>query len=209
MTTDLTFITNESGKNLKDRFGALIKDTQFFDVLVGYFYTSGFYAIYPQLEKTKNIQGDIAAQVLAQRKANDPFFNLSENEKRNQQIIDKMKRDPDIAQWGLDLKTGFELFKLAVTGLATGNLSAPGDVGTAFGEAKNDQRLMDIGNKALSSPGARDDIAAITELSGQQGGVSPQIANLIDKLQKGVSESARAFDKGFQKRQQDRKETNL
>jgi len=49
--TDLTFITNEKGKNLKDRFSKLVKDTRFFDVLVGYFYTSGFYAIYPQLEK--------------------------------------------------------------------------------------------------------------------------------------------------------------
>lgn len=52
MSTDLTFITNEKGKNLKDRFSKLVKDTRFFDVLVGYFYTSGFYAIYPELEKT-------------------------------------------------------------------------------------------------------------------------------------------------------------
>lgn len=56
MTNDLTFITNENGKNLKDRFSKLIKDTRFFDVLVGYFYTSGFYAIYPQLEKTEKIR---------------------------------------------------------------------------------------------------------------------------------------------------------
>lgn len=56
MTTDLTFITNEEGKNLKNRFNKLVKDTRFFDVLVGYFYTSGFYAIYPQLEKTEKIR---------------------------------------------------------------------------------------------------------------------------------------------------------
>ena len=56
MHTDLTFITNENGKSLKDRFAALIKDTRFFDVLVGYFYTSGFYAIYPSLEKTERIR---------------------------------------------------------------------------------------------------------------------------------------------------------
>jgi hypothetical protein len=53
MKTDLTFVTNEKGENLKNRFSSLIKDTDFFDVLVGYFYTSGFYAIYPQLKKTK------------------------------------------------------------------------------------------------------------------------------------------------------------
>jgi hypothetical protein len=35
---DLTFITNEEGKTLKDRFNVLIKDARFFDCLVGYFY---------------------------------------------------------------------------------------------------------------------------------------------------------------------------
>ncbi|PIS28273.1 MAG: hypothetical protein COT43_06610 [Candidatus Marinimicrobia bacterium CG08_land_8_20_14_0_20_45_22] len=56
MSTDLTFITNEKNQNLKDRFEVLIKDTTFFDCLVGYFYTSGFYAIYPSLEKTEKIR---------------------------------------------------------------------------------------------------------------------------------------------------------
>lgn len=54
--TDLTFITNEKQKNLKSRFQALIKDTRFFDCLVGYFYTSGFHAIYQSLEKSEKIR---------------------------------------------------------------------------------------------------------------------------------------------------------
>lgn len=54
--SDLTFITNERGQNLLERFKVLIKDTEFFDVLVGYFYTSGFHAIYTSLEKTKKIR---------------------------------------------------------------------------------------------------------------------------------------------------------
>jgi phosphatidylserine/phosphatidylglycerophosphate/cardiolipin synthase-like enzyme len=53
MSSDLTFITNEPGKTLKERFGALIQHARFFDALVGYFFTSGFYAIYPALEKTE------------------------------------------------------------------------------------------------------------------------------------------------------------
>lgn len=56
MTTDLTFIINEAGKNLRERFNVLIKDTRFFDVLVGYFFTSGFYAVYPVLENTEKIR---------------------------------------------------------------------------------------------------------------------------------------------------------
>ena len=51
--TDTTFITNEAEKTLRDRFRVLIKDTRFFDVLVGYFYTSGFHALYKSLEKTQ------------------------------------------------------------------------------------------------------------------------------------------------------------
>jgi len=56
ISTDTTFITNEGEKNLRDRFRVLIKDTRFFDVLVGYFYTSGFYALYKSLENTEKIR---------------------------------------------------------------------------------------------------------------------------------------------------------
>jgi len=56
MDSDLTFITNEKNRNLLERFKVLIKDTQFFDVLVGYFFTSGFHALYKSLEKTKKIR---------------------------------------------------------------------------------------------------------------------------------------------------------
>jgi len=38
MITDLTFITNEKNRSLLERFHVLIKDTRFFDVLVGCFY---------------------------------------------------------------------------------------------------------------------------------------------------------------------------
>ena len=54
--SDLTFITNEKGQNILERFKVLTKDTQFFDVLVGYFYTSGFHMLYPSLEKTEKIR---------------------------------------------------------------------------------------------------------------------------------------------------------
>jgi len=56
VTQDLTFITNEKNKRLLDRFKVLIKDARFFDVLVGYFYTSGFYALYKSLEPTEKIR---------------------------------------------------------------------------------------------------------------------------------------------------------
>lgn len=54
--SDLTFITNEGEQNLKNRFSSLIRDTKFFDCLVGYFYTSGFHNLYKSLENTEKIR---------------------------------------------------------------------------------------------------------------------------------------------------------
>jgi len=56
MSTDLTFITNEEGKKLKDRFETLIRDSKYFDCLVGYFFISGFHQIYRALENTEKIR---------------------------------------------------------------------------------------------------------------------------------------------------------
>jgi len=56
MDTDLSFITNEKNQSLRERFKILIKDTSLFDCLVGYFFSSGFHAIYPSLENTERIR---------------------------------------------------------------------------------------------------------------------------------------------------------
>ena len=40
---DNKFFTNEEGSTLLDRFNATLKDVQYFDVIVGYFRTSGFH----------------------------------------------------------------------------------------------------------------------------------------------------------------------
>ena len=49
---DLTFFTNEPERNLYDRFNKILnKNTQFFDVLVGYFRASGFYLLQDAIDK--------------------------------------------------------------------------------------------------------------------------------------------------------------
>ncbi|MCX7611486.1 MAG: helicase-related protein [Ignavibacterium sp.] len=55
-TTDLSFITNEGGQTLADRFKTLIKDSKFFDCIVGYFYISGFHLIKEALENIEKIR---------------------------------------------------------------------------------------------------------------------------------------------------------
>ncbi len=81
MTTDLSFITNEKNKSLKDRFEVLIKDTSFFDCLVGYFYSSGFHAIYHSLENTEEIRILIGISTSRQT------FELLENANKPRQQI--------------------------------------------------------------------------------------------------------------------------
>ncbi len=57
MYTDLKFFTNEPERDLYSRFAAILKsNTQFFDVLVGYFRTSGFFKLYPSMENVEKIR---------------------------------------------------------------------------------------------------------------------------------------------------------
>jgi len=56
MDTDLTFFTNEPGSTLEDRFRKTLKDAQYFDVLVGYFRTSGFNRLYKSMESIDKIR---------------------------------------------------------------------------------------------------------------------------------------------------------
>ena len=55
--TDSKFFTNEPEKDLYSRFAAVLKsNTQFFDVLVGYFRSSGFFKMYESLETVEKIR---------------------------------------------------------------------------------------------------------------------------------------------------------
>lgn len=56
MSTDLTFFTNEPNAALVDRFKSTLRAVQFFDVLVGYFRTSGFHQLADSLECVEKIR---------------------------------------------------------------------------------------------------------------------------------------------------------
>lgn len=54
---DLKFFTNEPERDLYSRFATILKsNTQFFDALVGYFRTSGFFKLYSALESVEKIR---------------------------------------------------------------------------------------------------------------------------------------------------------
>ena len=54
--TDLTFFTNDSKDSILDRFKAVLKTVEFFDILVGYFRVSGFHQLYKSFEKIEKIR---------------------------------------------------------------------------------------------------------------------------------------------------------
>lgn len=60
MNTDIKFFTNDKNSTLLDRFKATLKDSKYFDVLVGYFRLSGFHQLYDsfdKIEKTRILVG--------------------------------------------------------------------------------------------------------------------------------------------------------
>ena len=76
--TDLTFFTNEPNRTLVDRFNKILSNnTKSFDVLVGYFRTSGFYELYKSLENVEKIRVLVGLNV--DRKTIE-LLNLSKNE---------------------------------------------------------------------------------------------------------------------------------
>src|SRR5437899_12071546 len=82
MSSDLTFITNEAGKNLRDRFGVLLgDDTRLFDCLVGYFFISGFHKLYPALTNTEKIR------ILIGIKTDGAAYELIQTAKEQQEFV--------------------------------------------------------------------------------------------------------------------------
>ena len=57
-TTDSSFITNKSGITVQDRMESVLQPsvTKNFDILVGYFYLSGFLLISPYLHDCEKVR---------------------------------------------------------------------------------------------------------------------------------------------------------
>ncbi|MBU2564244.1 helicase [Patescibacteria group bacterium] len=109
MDKNTTFIINEKDSNLLERFKVLIKDTGFFDVMVGYFYTSGFYEIYKSLEKTEKIRiligistnketVDLIQQNDREKQQSFRFSNAETKEQFSEAIINEIRESKDNRQ---------------------------------------------------------------------------------------------------------------
>src|SRR4030067_1522884 len=80
MQPDLTFFTNDPGATLLDRFRKTLKDVRHFDILVGYFRTSGFHRLYQSFESIEKIR--ILVGLNVDRKA----FEIIEAHRRQSEL---------------------------------------------------------------------------------------------------------------------------
>lgn len=117
---DLTFFTNENGQTLGERFNKIIKNnTQYFDVLVGYFRTSGFYQLYEALEDVEKIRilvginVDEETLILNNMATNDKMYFSPKEIKRftNKSIKDELESSDDTFEVDLGVKKFIEFVK--------------------------------------------------------------------------------------------------
>lgn len=81
ISSDLTFVTNEKGRNLADRFRVLLgHNTRAFDCLVGYFFISGFRRLADALKPTEKIR------ILIGLETDRPTFDLLAKAKEETQL---------------------------------------------------------------------------------------------------------------------------
>jgi superfamily II DNA or RNA helicase len=81
MTTDTRFFTNDAGLTLLERFKATLKDSRYFDILVGYFRISGFHRLYDSFEKIEK------TRILVGLNVDKATYDIIQNN-REQNLID-------------------------------------------------------------------------------------------------------------------------
>lgn len=177
MSSDLTFLTNEAGKTLRDRFGALLTDdTRFFDTLVGYFYISGFHKLYAALEKVEKIRilvglkTDQKAYDLIQRAKEQAELNLQSHATTKEQIaqdaLAELEKSPD----NIEIELGVHKFvewvrsgKLEIKAHPSENLHAKVYIMT-FAEGDRDKGRVITGSSNLTQAGLQDNLEFNVEL---------------------------------------------
>lgn len=177
MDTDLTFITNEGKQNLKQRFEELINNARFFDCLVGYFYASGFYAVYKSLEKSQKIRVLVGISTdrqtyenikLAETPEQESFYfsSAETKEKLEPMIMNEMEEAADddktengIAKFIEWVRDG----KLEIRAFPSGNIHAKVYIMT-FAQGHYDKGRVITGSSNFTRSGLVDNLEFNVEL---------------------------------------------
>lgn len=177
VASDLTFITNEMGESLLNRFTDLIKDTRYFDCLVGYFYTSGFYSLYKSLENTEKIRvligisTDRGTYNLIQESKNEVQQIIPASSKETkEQFTSQLVQEMDTSKDTLDVAEGISKFiewlksgKLEIKVYPAEKIHAKLYIMT-FKEGDRDAGRVITGSSNFTKSGLKDNIEFNVEL---------------------------------------------
>ena len=112
--TDTTFFTNEKESSLLDRFKKTLQHVDNFDVLVGYFRTSGFYLLYKELEKVKKIRIlngiDVDKKTLDAFQESQKSFDFDSPLKLRERLSDNFQNEIIDAEDNEDTYIGYQKF---------------------------------------------------------------------------------------------------
>ncbi|MFC1869837.1 helicase-related protein [Chloroflexota bacterium] len=176
-SSDLTFITNEPGKSLLERFGVILGDnTRLFDCLVGYFFISGFYKLYTDLEKVEKIrilvglQTDRTAYELLEKARVQGQLTLqshaSAKEQISKDVLDELEKSPDSAEIEIGVRKFIEWIrsgKLEIKAYPSENLHSKVYIMT-FAEGDRDKGRVITGSSNLTQSGLQDNLEFNVEL---------------------------------------------
>lgn len=115
--TDLKFFTNEPERDLYSRFVTILKsNTQFFDVLVGYFRASGFFKMYEaldQIEKIRILVGlnvdRYTVKIIDRAKDESQYASISTAEGKNI-VADEIEKEFESAASSAQVEKGVRVF---------------------------------------------------------------------------------------------------
>lgn len=114
---DLTFFTNEENNTLHDRFNKILNNNvQFFDVLVGYFRSSGFYKMYESMEnieKTRILVGlnlDKKSVEMIHTAYNEMQVDFTSNKEAKEQYSKEVNDDIETSEDSEEVEIGIKKF---------------------------------------------------------------------------------------------------
>ncbi|HOJ50831.1 MAG TPA: helicase-related protein [Spirochaetota bacterium] len=173
-----SFIINEKGKSLKERFNKLIGNAQSLDCIVAYFYLSGFHHLYKTLENTKKIRiivgigldresYELIKQAESEKQEKLPFSNSEIKNIVEKRIEDEIADSDD----NQSIEEGIRKFvewiktkKLEIRAYPSANLHAKVYIFT-FKEIDRDEGRVITGSSNFTAPGLVDNLEFNVELS--------------------------------------------
>lgn len=203
MYNDLTFFTNKGEQTLLDRFNKILKNnTQYFDILVGYFRTSGFYNLYEAMECIEKIRilvginSDRKTIELIDKSKNEQIkLNLSTKEVRDE-FTEKINQEFEESEDSFDVEKGALKFiefikngKLEIRAYPYDKIHAKVYIMRKDPEISEDFGKVITGSSNFSQSGLKDNLEFNVELKDNR-----DVKYALDKFNELWSESVDITD---------------